>query len=119
MPPKTSHPSSTAPRKTTPSAAKNTYLILYNALSAALWAGVLYKTVTVGTHEVLHGGQKGWLQFGKSRYGGLEALGSGKVYDELETYTRWTQTLAGAEVVHSLLGGLHYTPLLSGDVVKT
>lgn len=104
MPPKTSTRSSNAPRKPTPSAAKSTYLILYNALSAALWAGVLYKTVTVGTHEVLHGGSKGFFQFGKNRYGGLEALGSGKVYDELERYTRLTQTLAGLEVVHSLTG---------------
>ena len=32
------------------SGAKNAYLLAYNAASAALWAGVLYQTVTIGAN---------------------------------------------------------------------
>lgn len=100
---------STTTRKAKPVASsspiKNSYLLAYNALSAALWAGVLYKTVTIGAHEVLSARKASVLGFGKQNgLGGLEALGSGKVFDELETYTRLTQSLAGLEVLHSLVG---------------
>jgi very-long-chain (3R)-3-hydroxyacyl-CoA dehydratase len=84
---------------------KNTYLLAYNALSAALWAGVLYKTVTIGTNEVSAASKNGWFTSGEPPLGALQkGLGSGKVYDELEEYTRLTQSLAGLEVLHSILG---------------
>lgn len=101
-------PSSAAPRKpksTASSPVKNTYFLAYNTVSAALWAGVLYKTVTIGSEEVINQRKAGQLGFGKQHgLGGLEALGSGKVYGELEQYTRLTQSLALLEVLHSLLG---------------
>jgi hypothetical protein len=88
---------------------KNTYLLAYNAVSAALWAGVLYQTVTTGAHEVTNARKAGML------YGGgnnvvtavQRGLGSGKVYNSLESYTRIVQTLAGMEVLHSLFGKSH------------
>jgi very-long-chain (3R)-3-hydroxyacyl-CoA dehydratase len=87
------------------SPAKNGYLLAYNALSAALWAGVLYKTVNIGSQEVQAASKDGWISSGA---GPLEAvrkgLSSGKVYAELEGYTRAVQSLAGLEVVHSLVG---------------
>ncbi|KAF1921636.1 protein tyrosine phosphatase [Ampelomyces quisqualis] len=108
MPPKT-------PKPTPPhSPLKNTYLLAYNAVSAALWAGVLYKTLLIGSYEIQRVTQKGWIT--SSASGPLDALqkglGSGKVYDELEEYTRLTQSLAGLEVVHSLVG-LVRAPLLT------
>ncbi|KAF1968177.1 PTPLA-domain-containing protein, partial [Bimuria novae-zelandiae CBS 107.79] len=63
--------------------AKRAYLIAYNAISATLWFGVLAQVVLLAARE------------------GVE---SGKVYAGLERYTRVTQSLAGLEVVHSLLG---------------
>jgi hypothetical protein len=71
-----------------PSAAatmKKQYLISYNAISATLWFGVLAR---VAMHAAAGG------------------VGNGRVYDELERYTRLVQTGAGLEVVHSLLGTL-------------
>jgi very-long-chain (3R)-3-hydroxyacyl-CoA dehydratase len=101
MPPK----SSPSTRKTASSSLKNTYLLAYNALSAALWAGVLYKTVAIGTNEVSNATKSGWFSIGETPLAALQkGLGSGKVYDELESYTRLTQSLAGLEVLHSLLG---------------
>jgi very-long-chain (3R)-3-hydroxyacyl-CoA dehydratase len=88
-----------------PSAAKNAYLLAYNAVSAALWAGVLYKTIAVGANEVNAASQNGWIKAGEGPLGAVQkGLGSGKVYDELEMYTRMVQSLAGLEVVHSLVG---------------
>jgi very-long-chain (3R)-3-hydroxyacyl-CoA dehydratase len=87
------------------SGAKNTYLLAYNAVSAALWAGVLYQTVTVGTHEVNNARKAGMLFGGNGISQAVRrGLGSGKVYDSLESYTRVVQTLAGMEVLHSLFG---------------
>ena len=102
MPPKTS-----TPRKTTasPSPLKNTYLLAYNALSAALWAGVLYQTVSIGSQEVSNASKDGWITSGEGPFGALQkGLGSGKVYDNLEEYTRMVQSLAGLEVLHSIFG---------------
>jgi very-long-chain (3R)-3-hydroxyacyl-CoA dehydratase len=101
MPPKSSSKSSAKPT----SGAKNTYLLAYNALSAALWAGVLYQTLTIGSAEVSHASKDGWIKSGESVLGALqEGLGSGKVYDGLEVYTRGVQSLAGLEVMHSVFG---------------
>ncbi|KAH8722468.1 tyrosine phosphatase-like protein [Phaeosphaeriaceae sp. PMI808] len=103
MPPKSSSLASRKP--TPPSPIKNTYLIAYNALSAALWAGVLYQTVTIGTEEIIKAGKSGWLRNGESLLGAVQSgLGSGRVYNELEAYTRITQSLAGLEVLHSIFG---------------
>jgi hypothetical protein len=109
-------PKAAAKRKSTspPSSARNAYLLAYNALSAALWAGVLYKTLTTASAEVSAAGQKGWFSSETAVGAVQKGLASGKVYDELERYTRITQTLAGMEVVHSLTGEFTclYFPLL-------
>jgi very-long-chain (3R)-3-hydroxyacyl-CoA dehydratase len=103
MPPKSSSTSKSAPPPSSP--LKNTYLVAYNALNAALWAGVLYKTVSIGSREVSAASKNGWLTNGEGPLGALQkGLGSGAVYDELEGYTRLTQSLAGLEVLHSLFG---------------
>lgn len=95
-----------------PSAAKNSYLLAYNALSAALWAGVLYKTVTTGSQEISKAGTDGWVKSGEGPLGAIQkGLASGKVYDELEVYTRMVQSLAGLEVLHSLFGASLPSPL--------
>lgn len=67
------------------STAKRTYLVGYNALSAALWSVVLYRTALVLTTE-----------------------GPGQVYPAVGEWTKWTQTLAGLEVVHSVLGAFSH-----------
>jgi len=83
---------------------KNTYLLAYNAVSAALWAGVLYKTVTIGAQEV-QSARKAGSFFGRNDLQSAAAgLASGKVFAELEEYTRLVQSLAGLEVLHSLVG---------------
>jgi very-long-chain (3R)-3-hydroxyacyl-CoA dehydratase len=103
-------------RSSTPSSpAKNAYLLAYNALSAALWASVLYQTITIGSHEVANARKAGVL-FGGGKQGVLgdvkRGLSSGKVYGELEAYTRGVQTVAGMEVLHSLFGIVR-APLLT------
>ena len=87
------------------SGAKNAYLLAYNAASAALWAGVLYQTVTIGANEVVNA-QKAGAFFGSDDWftATRRGLASGKVYDSLEGYTRTVQTLAGLEVLHTLVG---------------
>ncbi len=57
------------------------YLVLYNTVSAAAWAVVLYRTV-------------------------LTCLNAGYPYTYFEVgeWTRWTQTAACLEVLHSLFG---------------
>lgn len=95
------------------SGAKNAYLLAYNAASAALWAGVLYQTVTIGANEVVNA-QKAGAFFGSDDWftATRRGLASGKVYDGLEGYTRTVQTLAGLEVLHSLVGTCcHLSPI--------
>ncbi|SMQ47505.1 unnamed protein product [Zymoseptoria tritici ST99CH_3D7] len=71
------------------SPAKTGYLILYNALSAVLWAVVLTRTLqTTAT--------KGYKS----------------TYLEVGEWTKWTQTLAGLEVLHAATG-LVRAPLLT------
>lgn len=106
-----------AQRRPASSPAKNTYLIAYNAISAALWAGVLYKTVTIGANEVNNASKNGWITSGEPPLAALQkGLGSGKVYDGLEEYTRLTQSLAGLEVLHSIFGTPFHPPQ---DVTNT
>jgi very-long-chain (3R)-3-hydroxyacyl-CoA dehydratase len=108
MPPKSTTGQAAAPNDQRPakqSGAKNAYLLAYNAVSAALWAGVLYQTVTIGGNEVVNA-QKAGAFFGKGDWFTAiqRGLSSAKVYDNLEYYTRVVQSLAGLEVLHSLLG---------------
>jgi very-long-chain (3R)-3-hydroxyacyl-CoA dehydratase len=101
------------------SGAKNIYLLTYNALSAALWASILYRVFTLGGHEV-NNARKAGLLFGKGGgiMGGMgegvieRGLGSGKVYEEMEGWVRGVQTMAGMEVLHSLFGIVR-APLLT------
>ncbi|KAF2633052.1 protein tyrosine phosphatase [Macroventuria anomochaeta] len=117
MPPKQATPSS--PRDQRPSTSraasspvKNTYLLAYNAVSAALWASVLYKSVTIGAHEI-QSARKAGSFFGRNDLQSAAAgLASGKVFGELEEYTRLVQSLAGLEVLHSLVGIVR-APLLT------
>jgi very-long-chain (3R)-3-hydroxyacyl-CoA dehydratase len=109
MPPKQATPTSPRdqrPSKSRPASSpvKNTYLLAYNAVSAALWAGVLYKTVTIGAHEIQTARKAGSF-FGRNDLQSAAAgLASGKVFGELDEYTRLVQSLAGLEVLHSLVG---------------
>ncbi|KAL1598456.1 hypothetical protein SLS59_006740 [Nothophoma quercina] len=106
MPPKEAALRDQRPSKSRPgsSPVKNTYLLAYNAVSAALWAGVLYKTVTIGAHEIQTARKAGSF-FGRNDLQSAAAgLASGKVFGELDEYTRLVQSLAGLEVLHSLVG---------------
>ncbi|KAJ4320726.1 hypothetical protein N0V94_003256 [Neodidymelliopsis sp. IMI 364377] len=114
MPPKQAPVKGSSASKPRPASSpvKNAYLLAYNAVSAALWAGVLYKTVTIGAHEVQTARKAGSF-FGRSDFNSVvTGLGSGKVFSELEQYTRLVQSLAGLEVLHSLIGIVR-APLLT------
>lgn len=64
------------------------YLIFYNFVSAVLWSVVLGRTVMLlGLH------------------------GPEYVYPNVGEFTKWTQTLAGLEVMHSLLGTIYLSLL--------
>ncbi|KAH9878030.1 hypothetical protein J1614_003247 [Plenodomus biglobosus] len=111
MPPKSSSPP-TSKSKSPSSPAKSSYLLAYNAVSAALWAGVLYQTLAIATHEISSAWKAGNF-FGRgSGNAVLAGLSSGRVFGGLEAYTRWVQTGAGLEVLHSLVG-LVRAPLLT------
>ncbi|CAI6088855.1 unnamed protein product [Clonostachys chloroleuca] len=60
---------------------KNAYLLFYNAISAVAWGIVLARTVSLA---------------------GLE--GPEAVFPAIGNRTKWTQTAAGLEILHSLLG---------------
>jgi very-long-chain (3R)-3-hydroxyacyl-CoA dehydratase len=63
------------------SSIRNAYLVLYNAASAAVWAVILTRTITIFTTR-----------------------GPAAVPDGVATLTQWTQTAACLEILHSLLG---------------
>lgn len=67
------------------SAPKRAYLVAYNAISAVLWSVVLGRTLSTLAAN------------------GLDK-GPAVVYPAVGEWTKWTQTLAALEVVHSLLG---------------
>lgn len=67
------------------SAPKRAYLVAYNAISALLWSVVLGHTLST---LLAHGLERG------------PAL----VYPAVGEWTKWTQTLAALEIVHSVLG---------------
>jgi very-long-chain (3R)-3-hydroxyacyl-CoA dehydratase len=60
---------------------KNGYLVLYNALSATLWLAVMGRVLTTNYIK-----------------------GPSFVYLSTGEFAKWTQTLAGMEVLHSLFG---------------
>ena len=110
MPPKqpTASPRDQRPLKSSP--VKNAYLLAYNAVSAALWAGVLYNTVKISLHEI-ETARKAGSFFGRSDLQSVTAgLASGKVFASLDEYVRLVQSLAGLEVLHSLVGESLNTP---------
>ncbi|PSR94609.1 tyrosine phosphatase-like protein [Coniella lustricola] len=63
------------------SSIKRIYLVVYNALSAALWFVVLSRTAQT-----------------------FVAKGPEAVFPAVGEWTKWTQTLAGLEILHSVLG---------------
>ena len=65
---------------------KTPYLILYNTLSAALWARILLTVVTTPASDL---------------------------YQSIEPWARGTQTLAIAEIFHAALSILPLTPIKS------
>lgn len=64
---------------------RSLYLIFYNFVSAILWSAVLGRVLLI------------WM-----------IHGTPYVYDGVGSFTKWTQTLAGLEVLHSVLGMFHY-----------
>ncbi|CAI4217860.1 unnamed protein product [Parascedosporium putredinis] len=64
-----------------PSGLKLIYLILYNLFSAVAWGTVLWRTVAINVQS-----------------------GPYAVFPGIGEWTRWTQTVAGLEILHSLLG---------------
>ena len=64
-----------------PSGLKLIYLILYNLFSAVAWGTVLWRTVAINAQS-----------------------GPYAVFPGIGEWTRWTQTVAGLEILHSLLG---------------
>ena len=66
---------------------KTAYLILYNAVSAIAWGFVLTRTVTTVASE-----------------------GTDRVFLEVGESTKWIQTMAGMEVLHSLFGKMPLLP---------
>lgn len=81
MPPKDQKAKGQAQAKPPPSPVKTAYLVLYNAVSAAAWSVVLFRTAAA-----------------------LAAPGYTGVFPAVGEWTKWTQTLAALEVLHSLLG---------------
>lgn len=79
------------------SAPKRAYLVAYNALSALLWSVVLGRTVATLAAN------------------GLET-GPALVYPAVGEWTKWTQTLAALEIVHSLLGMCCHSDLSRFDL---
>ncbi len=75
MPPNASRP----PKA--PSAVNTAYLVLYNFVSAVLWATVLGRTALIA---------------------GIRS--PALVHIGVSSFVRWTQTLAAAEILHSVLG---------------
>jgi hypothetical protein len=78
------------------STANKAYLIFYNFVSAVLWSVVLGRTVMLlGLH------------------------GPEYVYPNVGEFTKWTQTLAGLEVMHSLLGTIYLCLLQIRNTILT
>lgn len=72
-----------------PPSSRSFYLIIYNLVSALLWSVVLGRTLYIA---------------------GI--YGYDQLYTGIGAFTKWTQTLAGLEVLHALIG-LVRAPLLT------
>lgn len=73
-----------APKTQTPparSSSTRTYLVFYNSVSAAVWAVILTRTLTL-----------------------VSTRGTAAVADGVATLVQWTQTAACLEILHSALG---------------
>jgi very-long-chain (3R)-3-hydroxyacyl-CoA dehydratase len=81
-----------ASRTASSSGLKNIYLTLYNFGSAVAWATILARTGMIAGKEGF-GAKGGW--FGKRE---------GAVYAGVGEFVKVTQTVALAEVLHSLFG---------------
>lgn len=79
-----------------PTGLKAIYLILYNSISALLWTVVLGRTVLIA-----------------ARYG------TSNVYTGAGEFTKWTQTLAGLEVLHAAIGNSSSTTPFSSTVTTS
>lgn len=75
------------PQRAPPSPAKTGYLVLYNFASAVAWSVVLGRTVAV-----------------------CALRGPESVYGAVGEWTKWTQTAAAMEILHSLLGRSPFVP---------
>lgn len=71
------------PQRQPPSAVKTAYLVLYNFVSAIAWSVVLGRTVIM-----------------------CATRGPQFVYFGVGEWTKWTQTLAALEILHSVFGML-------------
>ncbi|BEI80385.1 hypothetical protein CcaverHIS002_0109140 [Cutaneotrichosporon cavernicola] len=87
------------------------YLLAFNALSALLWARLLFLTLwfiatprTTSAHRIIFGqtatGQQPWASVAAL----ADHLSGGYDFHGLGEATKWTQTLAVLEVVHAALG---------------
>lgn len=96
--PRSSHATALAPKKS--------YLIAYNAVSCALWATILYRTVTIAGPDLLGGAKKeaGLGATLRLNLFGEEAKGYEVLYGETGEFVKWAQTAAMMEIVHSLVG---------------
>ena len=69
------------PHRRLKSQSRSQYLIAYNAISCLLWLAVLGRVILL-----------------------VPLVGLGEVYGGVGQWTKWTQTLALAEVIHSATG---------------
>lgn len=94
-----------------PSPLLRAYLLAFNALSALLWARLLFLTVwfiatprPTSPHRTIFGqsasGQQPWASVAAL----ADHLSGGYDFHGLGEATKWTQTLAVMEVVHAALG---------------
>jgi very-long-chain (3R)-3-hydroxyacyl-CoA dehydratase len=82
-------PSDSQKPRSSASSPKNSYLIAYNTLSACLWSIVLSRTILLTC-----------------------TAGPERIYPTIGDFVKWTQTLAGLEILHSLIGIVR-TPVLT------
>ncbi|KAE9972166.1 hypothetical protein BLS_004168 [Venturia inaequalis] len=104
MPPKSKSSSKSSPA--TGMTPKKSYLIAYNAISCALWATILYRTILIVGPDLLGGGKKeeGIGASLKLNIFGEEAKGYEMLFGETGEFVKWAQTAAMMEILHSLFG---------------
>nr|POF14339.1 putative very-long-chain (3r)-3-hydroxyacyl-coa dehydratase [Quercus suber] len=92
--------------ETAPPSARSLYLIAYNAVSTLLWAVILGRVLMI---TLLYGGG---ARSGFGTQASIDWLGGPNVYRGVGEFAKWTQTLAGLEVLHALIG-LVRAPLIT------